>query len=491
MPDAPSDRSRKRSRSRSRSPPRQRKRPGGAARIDAAAKARIEERQRQREADQQAAVAEAAKARGSSDVVRQHYNAVPQRGREWRRTDSKIRNLRSYNNWVKSVLIQKFSPSEEFRKRDFSHNIDPLKVLDIGCGKGGDLGKWQKAPQRVALYVGVDPAEVSIDQARERYDDTRKRTRGRLYEGRFFVKDGYGEWIGDIPFVRDVGIDPAVGPDGAGSSRWGGGGFDVVTMMFCMHYSFETEAKARGMLRNVAGALKRGGRFIGAIPDSDAIRGKVEEWYAKHPPPANASTVSETKDKDASASESNPDSKKTDDAQQSSTTQTNGSNPEHARPSTPPTNPSTSISAAVRASTSPSQAPRPSSSDGANLPVLEWGNSLYTVRFPPGPGQPPESGVFRPPFGWRYQFFLTEAVESVPEYVVPFEAFRAMAEDYNLELQYRKPFREVWEEERNHPDLGPLADRMNVPHGPQGQWGLDEEEGEAVGFYTAFCFYKV
>jgi mRNA (guanine-N7-)-methyltransferase len=52
----------------------------------------------------------------------------------------------------------------------------------------------------------------------------------------------------------------------------------------------------------------------------------------------------------------------------------------------------------------------------------EWGNDIYRVRFP---GATPEDGIFRPPFGWRYTYFMREAVEEVPEYVVPWEAFRA------------------------------------------------------------------
>ncbi len=107
-----------------------------------------------------------------NDIVRAHYNAVPERGREWRKTDSRIKGLRSFNNWVKSCIIQKFAPDEDHTpgaRETGTSTGNELLVLDIGCGKGGDLGKWQQAPQKVALYVGIDPAEVSIDQARERY----------------------------------------------------------------------------------------------------------------------------------------------------------------------------------------------------------------------------------------------------------------------------------------------------------------------------------
>src|SRR5690606_24986391 len=114
-----------------------------------------------------------------------------------------------------------------------------LLVLDIGCGKGGDLFKWQQAPQTVDLYVGLDPAEVSIDQARERYRSMASRGGGggrggrgghhrrppRIFDCRFHVKDCYGETIGDIDIVRQVGFSEAA----VSSSR----GFDVVSMMFC------------------------------------------------------------------------------------------------------------------------------------------------------------------------------------------------------------------------------------------------------------------
>ncbi|KAF2091342.1 guanine-N(7)-methyltransferase, partial [Saccharata proteae CBS 121410] len=420
--------------------PRQLKRPGQAARISAADREAARKRQQEREREQEAATRAEAAARGVHDVVKQHYNAVPERGQKWRKTDSKIKGLRSFNNWVKSTLIQKFSPGDESVGQGRSG--EPILVLDIGCGKGGDLQKWGAAPKRVDLYVGVDPADVSIDQARERFQQMKRRPhRGRGppahdFHCEFHTKDCFGEWLGDIPIIKDVGIDPSVGPDGNGmAARWGGGGFDVVSMMFCMHYAFESESKARGMLKNVAGALKKGGRFLGVIPNSDVLSAKVEEHHKKHQKAANAVAAPPLSDK--------------------------------------PNEPTTSDNKDTKDS---------------GPPPVEFGNSIFRVAFP---GPTPPDGIFRPPFGWKYFYFLEEAVETVPEYVVPWEAFRALAEEYNLELQYRKPFKEVWDEERDDRELGPLSERMGVRERGGGELLVGREEMDAAGFYHAFCFYKV
>ncbi|KAL4792041.1 mRNA capping enzyme-domain-containing protein [Aspergillus venezuelensis] len=411
---------------------RQRKRPGGGARRGLVDPETIRRRQEERDRAQQDDAMRYSQSRGVSDIVRQHYNAVPQRGKEWRKTDSKIKGLRTFNNWVKSTLIQKFSPDEEFVARavdnkEWANGAAPppmeekrLLVIDLGCGKGGDLGKWQLAPQTIDLYVGLDPADISIDQARDRYAQLRtgrgpRQRRGPLFHGEFVIKDCFGEWLGDVPIVQEVGIDPNVGPGGnIMSSRWGSGGFDVVASMFTIHYAFESEEKTRQMLRNVAGCLRKGGRFLGVCPNSDVISSEVAKFHTK----LKYSEGAEKEQPEPEDGEVEDDVKK-----------------------------------------------------------AEWGNSIYRVRFP---SATPEDGVFRPPFGWKYSYFMEEAVEEIPEYVVPWEAFRALTEEYNLELQYRKPFLDVWRDEKDNSELGPLSERMGVRDRATGELLMTDEEKEAA-----------
>jgi mRNA (guanine-N7-)-methyltransferase len=326
---------------------------------------------------------------------------------------------------------------------DGASNAKGLLVLDIGCGKGGDLGKWQQAPQSVELYVGLDPADISISQAKDRYREMASRGGGgrggrgrggynrpppRLFQGEFYVQDCFGESIERVAIVRDVGFDGS-----GGLSRFGGGGFDVVSMMFCMHYAFESEEKARCMLKNVASALKKGGRLIGCIPNSDVLSEKVREFNARLTAKAKAVEG---------------DGKETEKGKDGDVEVEEGEAEESA----------------------------------------EWGNDIYRIRFP---GKTPVDGIFRPPFGWKYNFFLHEAVEEVPEYVVPWEAFRAIAEDYNLEMQYHKSFDEIWKTEKDDPVLGPLSERMNVRDRGTGTLLVSDEEMEAASIYVGFCFYKV
>lgn len=80
------------------------------------------------------------------------------------RLDSPIIGLKNFNNWVKSVLITRFAhpvlAASRSRNgngnqgfRGGGRNIASGKVLDMGCGKGGDMTKWAKA--RVKELVGV------------------------------------------------------------------------------------------------------------------------------------------------------------------------------------------------------------------------------------------------------------------------------------------------------------------------------------------------
>ncbi|EXJ76335.1 mRNA (guanine-N7-)-methyltransferase [Cladophialophora psammophila CBS 110553] len=419
------------------SPPRDIIRPGGArgrGRNVLAEQQRLAAEREQKQAELHVQVN-----RGVQDVSNQFYNARPEwvkeRGRDWRRNESQIKGLRSFNNWIKSCLIHKFSPEEKTEEEELGWGEEakepaaqkPLLVLDIGCGKGGDLGKWQLAPQTVGLYVGLDPAETSIQQAHERYQQMR-RGRRPIFDARFVPQDCFGAWIGDIGIVREVGIDPNAG--NGQPTRWSGGGFDVVTCMFAMHYSFESEEKVRMMLRNVAGSLKKGGRFIGVVPNSDVCAAKIREWF---------------KDKEAKKALEH------------------GSNDANSE-----------------------------KEDGeADEEGPQWGNAIYNVRFPIDPLRPLQpDGSFRPPFSWKYTYWMAEAVD-VPEFVVPWEAFRALAEHYNLEQRYRKPFLDIWQQEQGNREMVHLAARMGVTKHEGGEMLLSEDEKDAVAFYHAFCFVKV
>ncbi|CAK3955217.1 mRNA cap guanine-N7 methyltransferase [Lecanosticta acicola] len=487
-----------------RSPPRKLKRPGGGSRVATVNREAAERDRRQREEETRRAIAE--RQRAGVEVIAEHYNAVPERGREWRSTESKIAGLRSLNNWIKSTLIQKFSRPEV--------PVHDMKVLDMACGKGGDLGKWKKAPQIPVLYVGCDIASVSINDARKRYEEDLHKSRGRppRMQAEFYVQDTFARSLMEIPIIRNVGFNPNSGP-GPMIIQGGmmSGGFDVVSMMFALHYSFESEELARGMLRNVSGALKKGGRFIGVMPNSDTISAQVKSLLAKES--SGKTPNGTTPGQNGAVSSSREPDDEEDDWDPEKPSEPNGEVDEDEwdpeKPSEPvattndegdddwdPEKPSEPVQELKTDGDAPKQQPQTNGeshvAEDPDLPPLEWKNEIYSVRFPRQQTlvkkHLPKDGIFRPPFGWKYHYHLEEAVEA-PEFVVPWEAFRALAEDYGLELLYRKGFRDVFEHESVDRELGELAKRMRVVDN-NGNLKVSEQEMEAASFYHAFCFYK-
>ena len=193
------------------------------------------------------------------------------------RHDSPIIGLKNFNNWIKSVLFANFchpalASSPMVQRPRHGVKKAPIargKVLDMGCGKGGDLNKWAKA--HIREYVGLgkpsgywhrllkmtrethhltDVASISVEQARQRYEGFR----GPRFDATFAACDCYG-----------VSISTALDPAKLSTP------FDVVSMQFCMHYAFETEERARCMLDNVSRWLRPGGVFVGTIPNAGQL----------------------------------------------------------------------------------------------------------------------------------------------------------------------------------------------------------------------------
>ncbi|GAA5969945.1 hypothetical protein JCM8115_001187 [Rhodotorula mucilaginosa] len=302
---------------------------------------------------------------GDVRTVADHYNARPNTDRE-ARVDSPIIGLKRFNNWIKSVLIGRFGR----REGDAGPQI---KVLDLGCGKGGDLQKWAKAG--TDEYVGIDIAAVSVEQARSRWQGLR----GKRFPAEFYTLDCFEDSIEEV-------LSPVL------VTR----PFDVVSMQFCMHYAFETEAKVRTMLENVVRYLKPGGIFIGTIPDAQNL---FEHLDAADP--------------------ANP---------------------------------------------------------------LVFGNSVYSVKF--------DAREHDSVYGHRYTFYLQDAVEEVPEYVVYWDNFVALAAEYGLAPRFQANFQTIFAEEQEDPYFSNLLRRMNVMDA-EGNAEMDEDQLDAAMLYLGFAFVKL
>ncbi|KAF8061515.1 mRNA capping enzyme-domain-containing protein [Lyophyllum atratum] len=335
---------------------------------------------------------------GDVGVVVEHYNSRPDVG-VVQRLESPIIGLKNFNNWVKSVLITRFAhpvlAASKSRSANGNHgyrggprSTGSGKVLDMGCGKGGDMTKWAKA--RVKELVGLDIAAVSVDQARSRWESLR----GPRFAATFAALDCYTEPLTHALPPDLLGTDPSYDYDD--DSHLTGEPFDVVSMQFCMHYAFETEQKTRCMLDNVSRYLRRGGVFIGTVPNADFLLEHLDAL----PPDARE---------------------------------------------------------------------------------LSFGNSVYKIRF--------EERDEKPTFGHKYWFFLRDAVDDVPEYVVQWDNFVHLAAEYDLYPVYKEEFHQVFEEHQEHPEFGQLMVRMKVVDA-NGESSMDEDQWEAANIYIAFALEK-
>ncbi len=173
-------------------------------------------------------------------------------------------------------------------------------LLDLACGKGGDLYKWHF--NRARYVVGIDTAGENItnpkDGAYARYLESIIEFNYNRVPKMIFVignssKDIINGEAGATPEERDIlrSVFGKFEPEGpvpkyvqsvmAGSFR---AGADVASCMFALHYFFENQVILDGFIKNLSETVKIGGLFIGCCFDGDKVfnllRG-VEKGHSK------------------------------------------------------------------------------------------------------------------------------------------------------------------------------------------------------------------
>eukprot|EP00004_Rigifila_ramosa_P013933 TRINITY_DN3123_c0_g1_i4.p2 TRINITY_DN3123_c0_g1~~TRINITY_DN3123_c0_g1_i4.p2 ORF type:complete len:256 (+),score=53.69 TRINITY_DN3123_c0_g1_i4:33-770(+) len=144
--------------------------------------------------------------------------------------------LKKYHNMVKRRLLEHFATNAE-------------ALLDIACGRGGDLRKWQDC--NIGFIKGVDVAPGEIQEAQVRYREL------------VAESNSSGKKIPRVDFAVNAHCGDRL-------IDWGRK-FNVVSVMFALHYFFKTSEMLDKLLANVAAALQPNGFFVGTVPNGRRV----------------------------------------------------------------------------------------------------------------------------------------------------------------------------------------------------------------------------
>lgn len=232
-------------------------------------------------------------------LAMQHYNENLNRDRSTRHL-SLIFHLRNFNNCVKSHVI-----SVAVKHMNRQNSSETVKVLDLGCGMGGDILKWLKGDWVIERYVGVDIAKASLSTfASERLNNIAPETRKKITHlicadlGFESLTNEAQEldthiWVDDPP--SDMAKEDSIGYSGEwirlGAPLKTTDVFDIASSQFAMHYMFQTETKANNLFAEVSKHLSSGGIFVATTIDSRVILDLIVQQESQHVPNSKTSEI--------------------------------------------------------------------------------------------------------------------------------------------------------------------------------------------------------
>lgn len=150
----------------------------------------------------------------------QHYDARATSSSKKERLRGPAGPLKQFHNTVKRALLTAFTKPGE-------------TLLDIACGRGGDVRKWTDL--RLSKVVGLDIAAEAIQEARRR-----------------------AHGLNNIEFMHVTTL--AQHPWQSATT------FDAVSCMFALHYFWASEASAHTLFQTIAANVKEGGYVMCVLP---------------------------------------------------------------------------------------------------------------------------------------------------------------------------------------------------------------------------------
>lgn len=151
------------------------------------------------------------------------------------RRSGPLYGYKRYANAVKRRLIEQYAANAAL-------------LVDVGCGRGGDIDKWRGAGVRKVLALDLSGAQLEEARGREKQAGPVRRA------------------ACSIEFRQLSMMEPDL------ATRLGVSGVaDAAAAQFAIQYAFGSEAAASALLGQVAALLREGGVFFGTAPDGEAI----------------------------------------------------------------------------------------------------------------------------------------------------------------------------------------------------------------------------
>lgn len=163
-----------------------------------------------------------------------------------------IENLRKFHNFIKMNIIL-----------DACKRTNAKNLLDIACGRGGDLQKWINN-NNLQYILAFDSHKESIfsslkkgdtfDGAISRFQNVKKSFRGKMpyivFKNLNILDNKILEKLNSIDSNKK---------------------YDVVSCQFALHYFCENDNILNNVLSVISIKLRKGGLFIGTATDGDLI----------------------------------------------------------------------------------------------------------------------------------------------------------------------------------------------------------------------------
>lgn len=189
----------------------------------------------------------------------------------FQKKEKMIDDMKQFHSWIKSNLIYTYML--------YRYNDDiQCKVLDLGCGRGGDINKFYYT--EVELYVGIDPDYEALvdsaDGAISRYKNIKKGK--ERFPPMFFIQANAGVYLQYDEQMRILGkMNQDMKNNFNKFFTWNDKKaiFDRVNCQFAIHYLLADSEMWDNFCSNLNMYLREGGYFVFTTFDGHKVKKKL------------------------------------------------------------------------------------------------------------------------------------------------------------------------------------------------------------------------